>query len=197
MGIGPTALRLYEGLLADGYLQSGLSVCELGSQAFMPADYRGKLATVSNRDRDARKFYESLGMSYMSIDINGERNAVRLNLNKAKSSDIGQQFDIVTNHGTTEHVFDQENCFRLIHDLTIDGGLMIHVVPTTQGYRRHGLYNYDSLFFDELSHTNQYVLIRRYEEEDRFGMLAVVVLKRIGDYPFVVPIQSVYGAMVP
>jgi hypothetical protein len=197
MGVGPTALRLYEDLLGGGHFKPGMSVCELGSQDFVPKDYRGRLVPdVMRKEKSARAFYESLGMSYECIDINGEHGALQLDLNFVNQVNIGRRFDLVTNHGTTEHVFNQVNCFRLIHDLTLWGGLMIHVVPT-QGYYRHGFYSYSSLLFELLAAANGYETIRQYDEDDRYGALIVVVLRKLRESAFVLPVQKVYGGTVP
>jgi SAM-dependent methyltransferase len=193
MGIGPTALRLYEALLTNGNFRRGLSVCELGSQDFVPKSF-GKWANVTS-DKGARGLYEYLGMTpYVCIDLNGEHDAMPLDLNSATW--IGDQFDVVTNHGTTEHVFNQANVFRLMHDLTKLGGLMIHIVPS-KGYPRHGLFVYGELLFEELEYANKYGLLTSYEENDRSGALIVVVLRKLVDMPFVVPMQRVYGSSVP
>jgi len=194
MGIGPTALRLYEALLAKGHLRPSLSVCELGSQDFVPKNY-GKLAKCCQPGSSARGLYAYLGMmEYKCIDLNGEHGALRVDLNTATWT--GEQFDVVTNHGTTEHVFNQLNCFRFMHDLTKAGGLMIHVVPSA-GYPRHGMFSYGELLFEELKRANRYGLITSYEEDDRFGTLIVVALRKVIDAPFVVPMQTTYGAFVP
>jgi hypothetical protein len=193
MGIGPTALRLYETLLKNNYLKRGLSVCELGSQDFVPKTY-GMWANVI-ASKSARGFYEYIGMvDYTCIDLNGEHGALRIDLNTAKWN--GPRFDVVTNHGTTEHVFNQSNVFRLIHDLTKTGGLMIHVVPSS-GYRRHGLFVYGELLFEELQLANNYGRVTCYEEDDRQGTLIVVVLRKVTDAEFALPLQTEYGSSVP
>jgi len=193
MGIGPTALRLYEGLIRQGHLRAGLSVCELGAQDFVPKKYNDWISCTD--DKSARGLYAHLGMGdYTCIDINGEHGALMLDLNT--SIWAGDQFDVVTNHGTSEHVFNQFNCFRLIHDLTKIGGLMIHVVPSA-GYPRHGFFSYGELLFEALQKANEYGQISRYEEDDRSGTLMVAALRKNSDAPFVVPMQTVYGITVP
>jgi len=194
MGVGPTALRLYEDLLKRSYFRRGLSVCELGSQDFVPKNY-GTLAHCTT-DKSARGLYEYLGMTpYVCIDLNGEHGALQLDLNSAKWTGESQ-FDVVTNHGTTEHVFNQANCFTFMHDVVKLGGLMITVCPS-QGYSRHGMYCYGELLFQELASANHYKTIRLYEEDDRFGTLIVAVQQKIVDAAFVVPMQTAYGAAVP
>lgn len=195
MGIGPTALRLYERLLTSGHLKSGMSVCELGAQDFVPKGHSLALARCVHNGNGARQFYEYLGMSYVCIDLNGEYGALQLDLNTAAWHG-DHQFDVVTNHGTSEHIFNQENCFRIIHDLTKPGGLMIHVIPT-RGYHRHGFFTVSSLLFEELERANGYAVVVRYEEADRSGSLLVAALTRTSDAEFVVPMQTRYGASVP
>ena len=193
MGIGPTALRLYEGLLSDGHLQPGFSVCELGSQDFVPKQYGEWHKRVT--DKSAKGLYEFFGMSsYTCIDLNGEHGALKIDLNTAVWT--GKTFDLVTNHGTSEHVFNQLNCFRFIHDLTKPGGLMIHIVPCV-GYERHGFFRSDELLFEGLQTANGYGKVRLYEETDRYGTLIVAVLRKTVDAAFVVPVQKVYGSKVP
>jgi hypothetical protein len=56
------------------------------------------------------------------------------------------KYSLVTNFGTTEHVTNQLNAFKVIHDLTMPNGVMIHEVPA-QGMFNHGLVNYNPKFF--------------------------------------------------
>jgi hypothetical protein len=97
-----------------------------------------------------------LGFDYASIDIDGSPGSIPLDLNyddvppEAKGG-----YDLVTNFGTTEHVANQLNAFKIIHDLTAPGGIMIHHVPT-QGMFNHGLVNYNFKFFWMLARSNGY-----------------------------------------
>jgi hypothetical protein len=193
MGIGPTALKLYDKLVDEGIFRPDLTVCELGAQTYVPRGY-GNWPRMVNAG--ARVVYERLGMfEYTCIDLNGERGAMPLDLNTVEWT-WSDRFDIVTNHGTTEHVMNQLNCFRLMHDMTKLGGLMIHAVPTS-GYYRHGFFSYSAVFFEDLAHANAYEIIKCYDEEDRDGTLIVVVLRKTADGSFVVPMQRIYGAIVP
>jgi hypothetical protein len=67
----------------------------------------------------------------------------------------GGSFDLITNFGTTEHVADQINAFRVLHDYAGVGSLIIHSVPFS-GYFNHGLFNYHPLFFVFLAAANNY-----------------------------------------
>ena len=64
-------------------------------------------------------------------------------------------YGLVTNLGTTEHVANQANAFKIIHDLTAVGGIMMHRLPA-QGYMMHGLVNYNAKFFWMLARSNAY-----------------------------------------
>jgi len=54
--------------------------------------------------------------------------------------DHGGSFDVVLNCGTSEHVFNQYNTFKIMHDAARVGGLMCHAVPMT-GYLAHGVFH--------------------------------------------------------
>jgi len=104
----------------------------------------------------ARPFWEALGFEYSCIDIDGTPGAIRLDLNTARvPRRLRERFGLVTNFGTTEHVANQLQAFRIIHDLTIPGGVMIHHVPS-QGMMNHGLVNYNPKFFWMLARENNY-----------------------------------------
>ena len=62
---------------------------------------------------------------------------------------------MVTNFGTTEHIANQLNAFKIIHDLTAPGGIMIHAVPA-QGLVNHGLLKYNPKWFWMLARSNDY-----------------------------------------
>jgi SAM-dependent methyltransferase len=104
----------------------------------------------------ARLFWEWLGFRYAAIDIDGAPGSIPLDLNydSAGPADCGR-YDVVTNFGTTEHVANQLNAFKVIHDLAAPGGIMLHNLPT-QGNCGHGLVNYNAKFFWMLARSNCY-----------------------------------------
>lgn len=69
-----------------------------------------------------------------------------------------EQFDVVINFGTTEHIFNQWNSFELMHEATKVGGVMYHQLPMS-AYLDHGYYCYTPLFFKELAEANQYKIV--------------------------------------
>lgn len=104
----------------------------------------------------ARDFYQWLGYEYACVDIDDSPHSLPLDLNfDAAPPRARGRYDLVTNFGTTEHVANQLNAFRIIHDLTAPGGVMIHDVPT-HGMPNHGLVNYNPKFFWMLARSNRY-----------------------------------------
>lgn len=104
----------------------------------------------------ARGFWEWLGFEYAAVDIDGSPNSIALDMNfDAIPEAANKHFTLVTNFGTTEHVANQLNAFKIVHDLTALGGIMIHTVPA-QGYLNHGLVNYNPKWFWMLARSNAY-----------------------------------------
>ena len=96
-----------------------------------------------------------MGVDYESIDLVDEA-TLQADLNTYRvPARLRNKFDIVTNFGTTEHIFDQSNCFQVIHNLTKVGGHMVHFLPTA-GYFFHCLYKYDPKYFILLAKENNY-----------------------------------------
>lgn len=92
---------------------------------------------------------------------------------------------VVTNFGTTEHVINQENVFRFIHEITMVGGWMLHSVPspTFLHTKGHGFFRYTRQFFEELSTANGYKVAEMGEKD---GCHIVSFQKNSAD-PFILP----------
>lgn len=192
-------MGLWRGLIDDlielkqrGYIRPNCRVAEIGEQQlsdeFLEADdLLGKLYAlferqqptlghavgVENFTHDAppsEPFWRSLGLSYTAFDLAG-RKAIKLDLNRAGVPwRYRRRFNLVVNGGTTEHLANQANAFRFIHDLTDVGGVMVHGVPC-QGMFTHGLVNYTMKFFWNLSEQNRYEVLSL-----QFGVAGVTPL---------------------
>ena len=104
----------------------------------------------------AREFWEWLGFDYVSVDIDGTPGSLALDLNfNSVPNSVRQKFNLVTNFGSTEHVANQLNAFKVVHDLTAPDGVMIHTLPA-QGFFNHGLVNYNPKWFWMLARSNEY-----------------------------------------
>ena len=170
-----------------------------------------------------KDWYLSLGFArYLAIDVNTERDAVAMDLNVdiPKTYDFREQFDLVTNNGTGEHVFNQYMVFKNAHDLCRTGGFMIHVLPFYR-WVDHGFFNYNPNLFPCLANQNGYELRELWiassdtvylhkldvnnlgRNKGYRGKLALdtwesdpmvaAVFRKNRDAPFEIPIQHMYG----
>jgi hypothetical protein len=100
------------------------------------------------------------GMEYVSYDIFDGNLTTILDLNHdyVPMSDRAT-FDLVLNCGTTEHIVNQYNCLKIIHDATKVGGVMYHAVPMT-GYLNHGYFTYTPVLFCDLARANEYQIVK-------------------------------------
>lgn len=181
-------LREVAALVKSLPLPRPFDVCELGDQMMSG----GKTPTP------AKVFYQSIGCRrYEAIDANG-RGTITGDLNRPFR--IGgplqfdlPRFDLVTDFGTGEHIFDQAQVWRTVHDLTRVGGLIAFDRPG-QGYRGHGFYRTDPCLFRDIADTNGYRLVYLVIAETPRGELVRGVFQRQTDLPFRVPQQGRYRA---
>jgi hypothetical protein len=138
-----------------GQLYGVSRACPLPPPLAMPFD-DGRLKALDASAPRARLFWAWLGFDYASIDIDGSPGSIPVDLNfDDVPADITGKFQLVTNYGTTEHIANQLNAFKIIHNLTSHGGIMIHCLPA-QGMFNHGLINYNPKFFWMLARSNGY-----------------------------------------
>jgi hypothetical protein len=97
-------------------------------------------------------------IEYNSVDVCPGLKTVILDLNfDSAPEDMIGHYDVVFNFGTTEHIFNQWNCFEFMHDSLKVGGVVYHQLPAS-GYLDHGYYCYTPLFFQEMAQANDYVI---------------------------------------
>jgi hypothetical protein len=119
----------------------------------------GKLEHLDSNAPPARIIWTWLGFEYAAIDIDGSPGSIPLDLNfDDVPRKFRKHFKVVTNLGTTEHVANQLQAFKVIHDLAARGGVMIHNLPA-QGFFNHGFVNYNLKFFWMLARSNGYKLL--------------------------------------
>jgi SAM-dependent methyltransferase len=174
--MGISRAELYHlALIADRYHPRDIrNVCDLGQQDFYPenASPIDRFAELMGVDQAAilgcktsAEIWRACGRRCVSLDMVGT-DFVRFNLNTdTVSAKLASKFDLVTNFGTTEHVANQLNAFRAIHDLTAPTGIMFHVVPAA-GFSNHGFFNYNMRFFFCLAKANNYDVIDAYMPVD-------------------------------
>ncbi len=163
----------------------------------------------------ARLFFEiSLQHSeYSAVDPGTPGARYRFDLNLPLP--ITDQFDVVINIGTAEHIFNVYQFFKTAHDCTLPGGLMMHSSPFT-GWLDHGFFNFQPTFFFDLARANgyeilsficgrinplQYVQVGRHDDVPKLvqakripeGAHINVVLRKTTNDSFRVPVQAYYA----
>ncbi len=234
MGLGPPVLELYRQLKLGGALDDVNNVMELGSQDFWcpkPNLVRGLyaafgkgepaselLGTSVTSQKPAKLLYEGLGIKYHCIDVDGRTGTLVLDMNfDATPREHKNAYDLVTNHGTSEHIMNQLNVFKMMHELAKPGGIFIHAVPFTV-HLEHGFFNYQPNFFEALARYNSYetlgiwvgpdwqiasfipwdpVLLDYLTLSSKTTHLLVVAQRKMHDKEFCVPFQEIYEPMVP
>lgn len=105
------------------------------------------------------ELFEAAGMHYESFDIAAGYRTTVLDLNHAVlPAGLQRKFDLVLNFGTTEHILNQLNCFKVIHDATKVGGYIYHSLPAV-GYVDHGYITYTGRCFFDVAGYNDYELV--------------------------------------
>jgi hypothetical protein len=95
---------------------------------------------------------------HVSFDLNGLDGALPLDLGK-KISGYDAYFDIVTDFGTSEHVYSQYWVFRNVYEFLKIGGIALHTLPLVGYWPKHGYYSYNEDFFINLSFHYGYELL--------------------------------------
>lgn len=135
--------------LAVQEIGGGGHVCELGNQRFTA---EGNFASTAD-------FYKVQGYTeYLALDVNTEMGARVVDLNRpirGRHYDLFEKFDLVTNNGTGEHIFNQEAVFQNVHDLCRVGGAMLHILPVSP-WVNHGFYNFNPILFRDIARANHY-----------------------------------------
>ena len=173
MGIGAGQLSIYLSWAARGWLKAGAAIFDLGAQQLsgkIDASVVDKfVSTFGGRPCSAKEMpasgdfagtlFERAGFSYASTDIQPLPFVVPLDLNLSAlpAAHVGR-YDLVANHGTSEHILNQWNVFKVAHDAAKAGGLMYHAVPMSCEFE-HGLVHYNPKFFWALSEANGYQIL--------------------------------------
>lgn len=197
MGLGSAAIKLNLELWQRGFFGNIKSVIDMGSQEIrLPLDDFEELVRMAGTPKYNRKnfvslahfpgyipcsskpFYEMLGAEkYSCIDLSGDYGAIQLDLNMPlEDRSLYDQYDLVTDYGNNEHVFNTAEAYRTMHRLCKRQGIMaiIQVV-----YKGNGYYAYDPSFFEGLAATNDYrILFSSYVIVGKLGSQFHVPLSR-------------------
>jgi len=237
MGYTKLSLIFIRDLIRKGIFENIRSVIELGSLDIQ-ADYgevcgffdslnldyeNEKLQESMRNDRiPAKILYEGIGIEqYKCIDTDGFHGCYQFDLNEdiGKAYGYDEKFDLVTNLGTGEHIFNQYAFFKNIHDLCKVNGFMLHGLPM-QGFVNHGFYNYNPRLFYSLAKSNGYLMkgiwiadnvkntIVEYTDRDADkvlkesyvnsseGIVMLILLKKTEGNEFSLPFQGSYLELI-
>lgn len=130
----------------EGIAEKLSSRSQIGHNQNEPTLYLGEVLDLTSID-------------YVSIDIYQGHKTHIFDLNFQDTPvEYLDAFDVVLNFGTTEHVFNQYNSFKIIHETAKPGAYMFHQVPSI-GYIDHGYFMYSPRTFVELADANGYELL--------------------------------------
>ena len=106
----------------------------------------------------SKYLYEILGIKdYKSIDIGGKHGAIVHDLNKPfNDTSMFNKFDIATDFGSCEHVFNVSECYKTLHKLLKPGGYLIIDQAILKG---NGYFKFDEVFFEGIAAANNYKII--------------------------------------
>ena len=161
MGLGLAAIKLNLELWRGGIFKGINSVVEMGSQelCLTLADLEEMVRTtgIAGYKKEnfaalekwpgvyccsSRPFYEMLGIQkYSCVDLNKTYGAIPLDLNyPMEDKSLYGKYDLVTDYGTNEHIFNTSEAFRTMHRLCKTGGILIigQVAYRGNGYYKMG-----------------------------------------------------------
>lgn len=105
------------------------------------------------------ELFERAGFTYDAIDIADGYRTTILDLNHdAAPPEFAGRFDLALNFGTTEHLLNQYNAFKVMHDSTKVGGYIVHSLPCV-GYSNHGYFTYTPRCMFDLAGYNEYEVV--------------------------------------
>lgn len=184
MGIALSALTEIQ---QAGYLAKGAALLDIGSSNLYSASEEGIRSFLSHfgvkmpsdkviqrlskgsgydpvrggtNDSFVGELLELAGLEYLAFDIADGYKTEIFDLNRQEvSARDRERFDVVVNFGTTEHLLNQLNAFKTIHDACKVGGVMIHNLPAC-GWIDHGYITYTARFFFDLASCNGYEIER-------------------------------------
>lgn len=105
------------------------------------------------------EMFEAAGMTYDAIDIADGYKTTIVDLNfQSLPEKFVKSADVVLNFGTSEHILNQANVFKTIHDACKPGGMIMHQLPAI-GFVDHAYYCYTGRFFYDLAAYNEYELL--------------------------------------
>ena len=177
MGLGLAPIQNILELKSLGYFKDMNSVLEMGSQELhLKKDDLKELFEINGLDKNlveefpnsknwpfsprcpSKYLYKALGLDeYSSIDLSGEHESIVHDLNEPfEDKSLFNKFDITTDFGSCEHVFNVAECYKTMHKLTKPGGYLIIAQATVKG---NAFFTFDESFYEGIAAANGYKII--------------------------------------
>lgn len=149
----------------------------------------GKLALGSTLTEHPITFWSNMGVTYHPFDINGI-NSIQFNLQNLLPDSFKNQYTIVFDFGTLEHIKNQYNAWKNCHNIVHKSGTMMHILPLAGYWKDHCYHWYTPEFFVALSKKCNYRIlfleIEKYaSNEENCDKNVCAALEKINDDEFI------------
>ncbi|MBI2353842.1 MAG: class I SAM-dependent methyltransferase [Deltaproteobacteria bacterium] len=113
---------------------------------------------------DDTTLFSSLGFSTVhSCDISeAEHPTFEHDLNNPVPESLHEQYDVIIDSGTTEHIFDLQTVLGNIHKMLKVGGRAIFMTVPASNYVDHGYYMFSPQLFFDYYCVNKYSIVSSY-----------------------------------
>lgn len=176
MGINALTVAWIGRLASKKLFSPGASIIEFGPQDLVhcsravveryglrhnaPAVVATRMREIFDNDQPrpsgAPAFYRLFGIErYRSVDLIDPRADWTRDMNRAFR--LPERFELATNFGTAEHIFNVGANFQSMHDVLKPGGLMLFCLPAF-GDVDHGFYNIHPTTYLDIAAVNNYVV---------------------------------------
>ena len=158
------------------YVEKSLKLLNISQNECRMAEL-GNIAGFS-KFRSLKEYFISIGVKHDSFDWNGKDGAIKVDLAKPLKL---EEYDIVTNLGTSEHVHNQYYVFNNIHNMCKANGVMIHSVPFENSWPKHCNFYYSVDFFKKLSEECNYKIILNEVDRirgDQYELVTAILQKK-------------------
>ena len=146
------------------YFDNAKSILELGAQHYITS---GRIIG----------YFSNIFKQYniVSIDLNGENTSLKIDL--TKNITLDKPYDLITNFGTSEHVSNQYNCWKNIHSMLSEDGIIISEIPEISSWKGHCKYYVDYRFFNAMHKDFEIIDYRSIFYSDN-GYLSFSIMKK-------------------
>ena len=176
MGINALTVAWISRLASKSLIPPGTSIIEFGPQDLVhcsrtvvelhglrhnPRDVvAARIQEIFENDQPrpsgAAAFYQLFGIArYRSVDLIDPRADWKRDMNRAFR--LPERFELATNFGTAEHIFNVAANFQSMHDALKPGGSSLFILPAF-GDVDHGFYNVHPTTYLDIAAVNDYTV---------------------------------------